>query len=254
MLDAARAAGDDALATCDLSWLAEDDLALEASALTALSAAAGQNLAALVRDAAVDAAVQAQPAEVFDVIQGREPAFVRCFDAVPGEAAPEPAFVQIAGGERVPVLVPASDQFAARLAKVAKLRAKWARREDVSCYRVYDADLPDYAVAIELYEGSETPGRWLQVSEYAAPKEIDADLARRRLMDVLAIAPRVMGVDPANVNLRVRRRGQRRRRDPGRRRVLAHARPARRRAQPPQAEPHRPAARRPPYRRGRPYL
>ena len=208
VLDAARAAGDDALVTCDLSWLAEDDLALEASALTALSAAAGQNLAALVRDAAVDAAVQAGPAEVFDVIQGKEPAFVRCFDAVPGEAAPEPAFVQIAGGERVPVLVPASDQFAARLAKVAKLRAKWARREDVSCYRVYDADLPDYAVAIELYEGSETPGRWLQVSEYAAPKEIDADLARRRLMDVLAIAPRVMGVDPANVNLRVRTRAR----------------------------------------------
>lgn len=208
VLDAARAAGDDALVTCDLSWLSEDDLALEASALTAMSAAAGMNVAALVRDSSVDAAVQAAPAEVFDVIQGREPAYVRCFDAVPGQAAPEPACVTLAGGERVPVLVPASDQFAARLAKVAKLRAKWARREDVSCYRVYDADLPDYAVAIELYQGLDGKGRWLQVSEYAAPKEIDADLARRRLMDVLAIAPRVMGVDPANVNLRVRTRAR----------------------------------------------
>lgn len=208
VLDAARAAGDDALVTCDLSWLSEDDLALEASALTAMSAAAGMNVAALVRDSSVDAAVQAAPAEVFDVIQGREPAYVRCFDAVPGQAAPEPACVTLAGGGRVPVLVPASDQFAARLAKVAKLRAKWARREDVSCYRVYDADLPDYAVAIELYQGLDGKGRWLQVSEYAAPKEIDADLARRRLMDVLAIAPRVMGVDPANVNLRVRTRAR----------------------------------------------
>lgn len=208
VLDAARAAGDDALVTCDLSWLSEDDLALEASALTAMSAAAGMNAAALVRDSSVDAAVQAAPAEVFDVIQGREPAYVRCFDAVPGQAAPEPACVTLAGGERVPVLVPASDQFAARLAKVAKLRAKWARREDVSCYRVYDADLPDYAVAIELYQGLDGKGRWLQVSEYAAPKEIDADLARRRLMDVLAIAPRVMGIDPSNVNLRVRTRAR----------------------------------------------
>ena len=208
VLDAARAAGDDALVTCDLSWLSEDDLALEASALTAMSAAAGMNVAALVRDSSVDAAVQAAPAEVFDVIQGREPAYVRCFDAVPGQAAPEPACVALAGGERVPVLVPASDQFAARLAKVAKLRAKWARREDVSCYRVYDADLPDYAVAIELYQGLDGKGRWLQVSEYAAPKEIDADLARRRLMDVLAIAPRVMGIDPSNVNLRVRTRAR----------------------------------------------
>lgn len=208
VLDAARAAGDDALVTCDLSWLSEDDLAPEASALTAMSAAAGMNVAALVRDSSVDAAVQAAPAEVFDVIQGREPAYVRCFDAVPGQAAPEPACVTLAGGERVPVLVPASDQFAARLAKVAKLRAKWARREDVSCYRVYDADLPDYAVAIELYQGLDGKGRWLQVSEYAAPKEIDADLARRRLMDVLAIAPRVMGIDPSNVNLRVRTRAR----------------------------------------------
>lgn len=208
VLDAARAAGDDALVTCDLSWLSEDDLALEASALTAMSAAAGMNVAALVRDSSVDAAVQAAPAEVFDVIQGREPAYVRCFDAVPGQAAPEPACVTLAGGERVPVLVPASDQFAARLAKVAKLRAKWARREDVSCYRVYDADLPDYAVAIELYQGLDGKGRWLQVSEYAAPKEIDADLARRRLMDVLAIAPRVMSIDPSNVNLRVRTRAR----------------------------------------------
>ncbi len=208
VLDAARAAGDDALVTCDLSWLSEDDLALEASALTAMSAAAGMNVAALVRDSSVDAAVQAAPAEVFDVIQGREPAYVRCFDAVPGQAAPEPVCVTLAGGERVPVLVPASDQFAARLAKVAKLRAKWARREDVSCYRVYDADLPDYAVAIELYQGLDGKGRWLQVSEYAAPKEIDADLARRRLMDVLAIAPRVMGIDPSNVNLRVRTRAR----------------------------------------------
>ena len=208
VLDAARAAGDDALVTCDLSWLSEEDLALEASALTAMSAAAGMNVAALVRDSSVDAAVQAAPAEVFDVIQGREPAYVRCFDAVPGQAAPEPACVTLAGGERVPVLVPASDQFAARLAKVAKLRAKWARREDVSCYRVYDADLPDYAVAIELYQGLDGKGRWLQVSEYAAPKEIDADLARRRLMDVLAIAPRVMSIDPSNVNLRVRTRAR----------------------------------------------
>ena len=208
VLDAARAAGDDALVTCDLSWLSEDDLALEASALTAMSAAAGMNVAALVRNSSVDAAVQAAPAEVFDVIQGREPAYVRCFDAVPGQAAPEPACVTLAGGERVPVLVPASDQFAARLAKVAKLRAKWARREDVSCYRVYDADLPDYSVAIELYQGLDGKGRWLQVSEYAAPKEIDADLARRRLMDVLAIAPRVMGIDPSNVNLRVRTRAR----------------------------------------------
>lgn len=111
-------------------------------------------------------------------------------------------------GAPVGVLVPASDQFAARLAKVARLRRKWARREDVTCYRVYDADLPDYAVSIDLFEGSETPGRWLQVSEYAAPRDVDPELARRRLVDVLAIAPKVLDVDPRDVSLRVRTRAR----------------------------------------------
>mgnify|MGYP002235376790 CR=1 FL=1 len=75
---------------------------------------------------------------------------------------------------RLPVLIPESEQFANRLRKNARLRRKWAKREGVSCYRVYDADLPDYSAAIDLYEGCpQTPGRWLVIAEYAAPKTID---------------------------------------------------------------------------------
>ena len=105
-------------------------------------------------------------------------------------------------------------QFAARLRKVAKLRGRWAKREDVTCYRVYDSDLPDYAVTIDLYQGTDprtmtpTGTRWLQVSEYAAPKEVDPALARCRLLDVLAIAPAVLDVKPHNVFVRVRRHGK----------------------------------------------
>ena len=122
--------------------------------------------------------------------------------------------VTLKDGSSVPVLVATSDQFAARLTKVARLRAKWARREDVTCYRVYDADLPDYAVAIDQYQASErargadAARRWLVVQEYAAPRCIEADLAHRRLLDVLAIAPRVLGVKPNDVAMRVRRRAK----------------------------------------------
>ena len=117
--------------------------------------------------------------------------------------------ITLPDGSTMGVLVPASDQFAARLAKVGKLRAKWAKRAGVSCYRVYDADLPDYAVTVDLYQGSaQTPGRWLVMSEYAAPKEIDEALAARRLADALAIAPRVLGVDPEDVFLKVRKRAK----------------------------------------------
>lgn len=117
--------------------------------------------------------------------------------------------IALPDGSQMGVLVPASDQFAARLAKVGRLRAKWAAREGVTCYRVYDADLPDYAVTVDLYQGSAmTPGRWLVMSEYAAPREVDEGLAARRLADALAVAPRVLGVEPENVFLKVRRRAK----------------------------------------------
>lgn len=204
-LDAVRAAGSDPLVTCDLSWLGEDSLSLEATALSSASAAAGLRICALVRGTSLDAALRAEPASTIDVIVGRDPATLRIY--APSSQVEPPSTVRVAD-VRVPVLVSATDQFAARLAKVARLRAKWARREDVSCYRVYDADLPDYAVSIELYEGSETPGRWLQVFEYAPPRGVDLELAHRRLLDVLVVAPRVLRVAPENVYLRVRTRAR----------------------------------------------
>ena len=109
----------------------------------------------------------------------------------------------------VPVLVAQSDQFAARLKKVAKQRRKWARRAGVTCYRVYDADLPDYACAIDLYEGaSATPGRWLVIAEYQAPKTVDPALAEARLLDVVAIAPALLDVPVEHVAVKARRRAK----------------------------------------------
>lgn len=206
--DACGAARDatHALVAADLSWVGEGALASEAAALSVLACAVGLPTAVLSRDATPDVVLGAAPARTFEVIVGRDAATLRAFEAT-DEPARLPS-VELPGGERASVLVAASDQFARRLAKVARLRAKWARREDVTCYRVYDADLPDYAVAIELYEGSETPGRWLQVSEYAPPRAVDAELARRRLLDVLVIAPRVLGVAPEDVSVRVRTRSR----------------------------------------------
>ena len=88
---------------------------------------------------------------------------------VESSVAPSPAttLIDLGDGKPCAVLIPESEQFARRLRKVAKLRRKWAQREGVTCYRVYDADLPDYSAAIDLYEGSATtPGRWLVIAEY----------------------------------------------------------------------------------------
>ena len=120
------------------------------------------------------------------------------------------ATIDLGDGTPCPVLIPESEQFARRLRKVAKQRRKWAQREGVTCYRIYDADLPDYAAAIDLYEGSSTtPGCWLVIAEYAAPRQVDPALAQARLLDILTIAPRILGIAPENVfaKARIRSRG-----------------------------------------------
>ena len=123
---------------------------------------------------------------------------------------PEPAAtLDLGDGKPLPVLIPESKQFANRLRKNARLRRKWAKREGVSCYRVYDADLPDYSAAIDLYEGcSQTPGRWLVIAEYAAPKTIDPALAQARMLDILAIAPRILDVPAEHVHAKARMRSR----------------------------------------------
>ena len=126
------------------------------------------------------------------------------------EPSPATTLIDLGDGKPCPVLIPESEQFARRLRKVAKLRRKWAQREGVTCYRIYDADLPDYSAAIDLYEGSAaTPGRWLVIAEYAAPREVDPALAEARLLDILTLAPRILQVDPDNVfaKARIRSRG-----------------------------------------------
>ena len=90
--------------------------------------------------------------------------------------------------------------FANRLAKNFRRLSKWARREGVSCYRLYDADLPDYALAIDLYE------KWVHVQEYAPPKTVEPRKAERRLQEALAAVPKVLGVLPSDVYLKVRQR------------------------------------------------
>ena len=217
----AGAEADRTLATIDLSWLEEGELAREVEAIALATTVAdalpaGAGIVALSQGPTLGAALSLAPTDSLETFLGRDVATITAYEAGHAAAAPTAAraTVTLKDGTKVPVLVPQSDQFAARLAKVAKLRAKWARREDVSCYRVYDADLPDYAVAIDLYEasaqsrGADAHARWLVVQEYAAPKDIDPELAHRRLLDVLAIAPRVMGVDARNVTLRVRRRAK----------------------------------------------
>ncbi len=117
---------------------------------------------------------------------------------------PEPA----SGGgheiSRPPCMRPGAgtvvSEFANRLRKNLKHLSGWAEREEVSCFRVYDADIPQYNVAVDLYEGR------VSVSEYAPPKTVDPEEASRRLKEVTAVLQDLLEVRPRDIFLRVRQR------------------------------------------------
>ncbi|MEW6444494.1 MAG: bifunctional 23S rRNA (guanine(2069)-N(7))-methyltransferase RlmK/23S rRNA (guanine(2445)-N(2))-methyltransferase RlmL [Pseudomonadota bacterium] len=92
-----------------------------------------------------------------------------------------------------------------RLRKNLKELGRWAAREGVSCYRVYDADMPEYSLAIDLYHDAEGK-RWVNVQEYAAPAKVPQEDARRRLREAVSVLPEVLHVEPEQIFLRVRER------------------------------------------------
>ena len=190
----------------------------QAAALLSLTArmregARFSNLAILSRDSLLAHSLGVAPAARIDVKPNNEDATIFLFDGADLKDADAAngteRTVDLGDGRVVPVLAAGSDQFAARLKKVARLRRKWAQRAGVSCYRVYDADLPDYAAAIDLYQGApETPGRWLVIAEYAAPKSIDPAVAQARFLDILTLAPMILDVAPECVHAKARTRSR----------------------------------------------
>lgn len=90
-----------------------------------------------------------------------------------------------------------------RLTKNLKNIGRWASQNNIDCYRLYDADLPEYSFALDVYQGEK---RWVHVQEYEAPSSIDPDKAEARLVDALAVIPGLLEVPTDQVFLKVRRR------------------------------------------------
>ncbi len=96
-----------------------------------------------------------------------------------------------------------AEMLANRLRKNLKELGRWARRENVHCYRVYDADLPEYALAVDLYQSE---ALWVHVQEYQAPATVDPGKARARLREGLAVTAKVLEVPEHRLVLKVRKR------------------------------------------------
>jgi 23S rRNA (guanine2445-N2)-methyltransferase / 23S rRNA (guanine2069-N7)-methyltransferase len=123
--------------------------------------------------------------------------------------AAEKQFFHKGGSARIDVSLaesPGSKMFGNRVAKNLKLLEKWAHKEQVTCYRLYDADMPEYSFAIDRYQEADGERVWLYVQEYAAPKTIEAEAVQRRRNEALAALPGVTGIPPERIHLRQRRR------------------------------------------------
>jgi 23S rRNA (guanine2445-N2)-methyltransferase / 23S rRNA (guanine2069-N7)-methyltransferase len=93
-----------------------------------------------------------------------------------------------------------AEDFANRLRKNLRKLEKWAKQQGIECYRLYDADLPEYNVAVDRY------GSKVVVQEYAPPKTIDAQKARQRLFDVINATLSVLDLPSNQLVLKTRER------------------------------------------------
>ncbi|WP_246864576.1 bifunctional 23S rRNA (guanine(2069)-N(7))-methyltransferase RlmK/23S rRNA (guanine(2445)-N(2))-methyltransferase RlmL [Spongiibacter thalassae] len=101
--------------------------------------------------------------------------------------------------DRAP-LTAGGQMFANRLRKNLKRLEKWRRKEDISCFRAYDADMPEYAVAVDCY------GSAVHVSEYVAPASVSEEDATRRLREVLDACSEVFNISARDIAVKERRR------------------------------------------------
>ena len=90
--------------------------------------------------------------------------------------------------------------FANRLQKNIKKIEKWAKQQGLDAYRLYDADLPEYNLAVDRYADH------IVVQEYAAPKNINENKARQRLLDAVNATLQVTGIETNKLILKVRQK------------------------------------------------
>ena len=115
------------------------------------------------------------------------------------EQQPEPE-PQPAAASAPAELSEGARMFANRIRKNRKRFSSWLKREQVQCYRLYDADMPEYAVAVDIY------GERACVAEYQAPQGVDPAAAARRLQEVQAALPAALGVAAEAIVYKQRRR------------------------------------------------
>jgi 23S rRNA (guanine2445-N2)-methyltransferase / 23S rRNA (guanine2069-N7)-methyltransferase len=99
-----------------------------------------------------------------------------------------------------PPLSEEAQMFSNRIKKNRKRLKKWINKNNLTCYRIYDKDIPEYAAAVDVYE------KWLHVQEYKAPESVDASKAKVRVNEMMQALASEFQVPIGNIFHKVRRR------------------------------------------------
>lgn len=152
----------------------------------------GWHAAILAGDAELGSALGVRADKRYTLYNGALETVLLTFDLRP-TGAPPPAVKPLPESARM---------LANRLHKNLRHLRKRLVREGITCYRAYDQDLPEYAVAIDVY------GDWLHLQEYRAPASVPEHVAAGRVREAVRAASEVFGIPREHMALKQRRRGK----------------------------------------------
>ena len=116
------------------------------------------------------------PTKQYSLFNGTIPCKLLVFEDMTSKSA------QIAARLRTPApaqqLTEGARMVLNRLKKNQRKLDGWRKKSGISCYRLYDADIPEYAVAVDIYDQS------IYVQEYAPPNTISEKVARERFGEI----------------------------------------------------------------------
>ena len=87
-----------------------------------------------------------------------------------------------------------------RIKKNQSRLKKWIKKEGINAYRIYDADIPEYAVAVDVYN------EHITIQEYKAPATIPEKKTKKRLQDAVLGAQAALNVKNDKVHVKTRQK------------------------------------------------
>ncbi|AEO08152.1 bifunctional 23S rRNA (guanine(2069)-N(7))-methyltransferase RlmK/23S rRNA (guanine(2445)-N(2))-methyltransferase RlmL [Buchnera aphidicola] len=93
-----------------------------------------------------------------------------------------------------------NNEYENRLKKNFKKFKKWADIQNIECFRIYNADLPNYNIIVDVYKN------WIVIQEYQAPKEIHSYKTLRRLCDAIYYTKKILSVSIDNIIFKIRKK------------------------------------------------